>query len=70
MNVRCRICEEEVDPDKLYEHSTKCKEVAEIKEAILEIKGKLVKNGERAYEMNNIITTNAAVQKYKYLILY
>ena len=43
MNIKCKICEEEVDPEVLMAHSSKCREVCELKEALHDIKSKIYK---------------------------
>jgi hypothetical protein len=68
--VKCKICETEIDPDKLGDHSAKCREVHEIKEHLADIKTKLFKNTEKAYEMKNILTTNAALQRLIMAIIF
>jgi hypothetical protein len=68
--VKCKICETDIDPDQLGYHSAKCREVHELKEHLDDVKGKIFQNTEKAYEMKNMIQTNAALHRFIDLILF
>lgn len=59
----CKICDQTILGDKLYDHSIKCKEAAEIKEKVLGIKESLFSLIDKAYHLKTQLNTKAAIQK-------
>lgn len=62
-STKCKICENDVPEDKLSIHSLKCKEVAEAKEGLAEIRAKMEGYEEQATRMKNSLEINAVKQK-------
>ena len=62
--VVCKICEHPVNPEKLSIHSNRCKEATELKYKVISIGAKLTTIINTAYELQNQLNTNAAIQKY------
>lgn len=60
----CKICETEVEAEKLYTHSTKCKEFYTVKEEYNNCKANVVKLIEKTSQIKNNLTTTTALQKY------
>lgn len=62
--VVCKICEKDIAAEKLGPHSQKCKEVAQLREELLQIKVKMEDASENAQRMKRSLETQATKQKY------
>ena len=62
--ITCKICESEIQKDKLRDHSLKCKEVTELKESLFLLENKMEEHSEKASAMKNTLETYTTKQKY------
>lgn len=66
--IVCKICERDIQEDKLGGHSLKCKEVAKSKEEISDIKNLMTTYIEKARRLKKSLETQAWKQKYLFHI--
>ncbi len=63
MVVICKICEKEIQGDKLSQHSVRCKEVAKLKEDLFLLRNKMVSYNDKAQRMKNTLETQAIKER-------
>lgn len=61
--IICKICEKDTNVESLSEHSMKCKEVANLKESISEVRLKMETYIEKASLIKNSLQTGVAKQQ-------
>jgi len=62
--IKCKICESEILGERLKDHSSKCRDVTELKENLFVFVNKMESYAEKASAMKNSLETYAAKQMY------
>lgn len=62
--VICKICEKDIQEDKLGEHSLKCKEVTQLKETVSQMRTKMSTYSENARRVKSSLEIQAMKQRY------